>query len=108
MTIQTIALGTAANDGTGDSLRAAGTKINGMNAELFQSTYLSQRRVTMAPAQRSATASPRRAPAGPQSSIRVIGTDWRSSRWGGSISRSPTCSPPADTQLIRSKRTSIL
>jgi hypothetical protein len=48
MTFQKIGLGTAANDGTGDDLRTAGAKMNAMNAELFQSTYLSQRRATMA------------------------------------------------------------
>jgi len=36
MTRQNIALGTSANDGTGDSLRAAGTKINENIVELYQ------------------------------------------------------------------------
>jgi hypothetical protein len=35
MTMQTIGIGTAANDGTGDTLRSAGTKINENFAELY-------------------------------------------------------------------------
>lgn len=40
MTIQTIALGTTANDGTGDTLRAAGTKINANFAELTRNPVI--------------------------------------------------------------------
>jgi hypothetical protein len=35
MAKQTISLGTSANDGTGDSLRSAGTKINANFTELY-------------------------------------------------------------------------
>lgn len=35
MAQQTISVGTSANDGTGDSLRSAGTKINANFTELY-------------------------------------------------------------------------
>ena len=35
MTMQTIGIGSAANDGTGDTLRSAGTKINANFTELY-------------------------------------------------------------------------
>jgi hypothetical protein len=35
MTMQTIGIGSAANDGTGDTLRSAGTKINENFTELY-------------------------------------------------------------------------
>lgn len=35
MAKQTISLGTSANDGTGDNLRSAGTKINANFTELY-------------------------------------------------------------------------
>ena len=36
MTRQNISIGSSANDGTGDTLRAAGTKINANFVELYQ------------------------------------------------------------------------
>lgn len=46
MSIQTIGLGTVANDGTGDSLRTAGGKLNAMFAELYAEDADLSRRIS--------------------------------------------------------------